>query len=328
MVENNPTAVIDDSIALGRRVLRAEAEALLASVDMLDEGFARACRLIVESARGVLLTGMGKSGLVARKWASTFSSTGTPAYFLNPAEASHGDLGILRDAGVLICLSASGETEELDIVLRHAREISASVIVTTRYPKSRLGRAADVVLPVILSREACPLNLAPTTSTTLMMAIGDALAMSVMQLKGFGAEDFAKLHPGGSLGRRLTLRVDTLMHQGENLPIVSPTDALDAVLVEMTRKRLGVAVVMSEEAIIGIITDGDLRRFLQKGGLRPAIARELMTENPKTLRLGSLASEARELLERNQIQHLVIVDGDGKLSGVIHFQDLLRARVL
>ncbi len=276
----------------------------------------------------MVLTGMGKSGLVARKWASTLSSTGTTSYFLNPAEAPHGDLGLIRENDLLIALSFSGETEELGYLLRHAKEIGVATIGVTGNSVSSLARQANLVLSVALKEEACPLGLAPTTSTTVMMALGDALAVTLMQMRGFTERDFARLHPGGSLGRRLWLRVSELMHTGEAIPVVTPIDTLDKVLVEMTRKRLGLAVVMEKETVLGIITDGDLRRYFQAHAWSSETkATELMTK-PRTLPTTALAVEARELMEANKIQQLLITDEGSKLVGVIHLHDLLKAKVV
>lgn len=320
----------NDLIASGRETIRLEAKALAGLVETIDATFATACGIILNCQGTVVLTGMGKSGLVARKWASTFASTGTKAYFLNPAEASHGDLGILHASDVLIALSFSGETDELRLVLRHARETSVRTIGVTANLQSSLAKHSEVVLNVLPSPEACPLGLAPTTSTTLMMALGDALAVALMNRRGFTERDFARLHPGGALGRRLWLRVSELMHKGDELPLVAPADTLESVLVEMTRKRLGLAIVMVGSRPAGIVTDGDLRRFFQKtvaGNRGEATASDLMTVGPKTISSYALAVEAREILESHKIQHLLVTDEKGGLVGVLHLQDLLRARV-
>jgi len=317
-----------DLLAIGRTTIEKEAQALAALVTALDDNFVRACQLIFNGKGTVLLTGMGKSGLVARKWASSFCSTGTRAYFINPAEAPHGDLGIMRPNDLLIALSFSGETEELGFILRHAKETGIPSIGVTGNPKSSLARQSSVILSLELSREACPLGLAPTTSTTLMMALGDALAVTLMEMRGFTENDFARLHPGGSLGRRLWLRVESLMHAGDAIPLVNPTDPLEKVLVEMTRKRLGLAVVMTGDAIAGVVTDGDLRRYFQKRGLeKGATASELMTRTPKTISPKALVVEAREVMETHSIHQLLVV-ANGKLAGVIHLQDLLHAKAL
>lgn len=317
-----------DWLLIGQRTIRKEVIALEGLANSLDNTFTQTAEQIHACRGTVLLTGMGKSGLVARKWSSTFSSTGTKSYFINPAEAPHGDLGILHGDDLLIALSNSGETEELGVILRHAREIGIGTIGVTGSPTSSLSRQVDLLLPVIVREEACPFNLAPTTSTTLMMALGDALAIVLMQMRGWTEKNFARLHPGGSLGRRLWLRVDQVMHTGQNLPKVRPDSSFDEVLLEMTQKRLGLAIAMEGDAVRGIITDGDLRRYFQRRrDERPAMARDLMTLEPKTISIDALAIEAREIMERNKIQHLLVMEGT-RLTGVIHLQDLLRAKVV
>ncbi len=318
-----------DLLLIGRRAIEKEGQALSALAPTLGDSFVKACELIFACKGTVLMTGMGKSGLVARKWASTFSSTGTKAYFINPAEAPHGDLGILHGDDLVVALSYSGETEELGYVLRHAKELGIPTIGVTGSPESSLARQTSLLLSVQVSEEACPLGLAPTTSTTLMMALGDALAVTLIQMRGFTENDFARLHPGGSLGRKLWLRVDSLMHAGTAIPKVDPQGSFAQVLMEMTQKRLGLTVVMEGEEIRGIITDGDLRRYFQrKGGNTQSVAGDLMTTHPKTISVKALAVEAREVMENNKIHQLLVVDSQGKLVGVIHLQDLLRAKVL
>lgn len=338
-----------DLLLLGRRTIEKEAKALQSFVLTLEESFVKSCEAIYACQGTVILTGMGKSGLVARKWASTLASTGTKAYFVDPAEAPHGDLGILRPNDILIALSYSGETKELGYVIRHARDLGIITIGITGNPESSLARQSTMVLSVHLSEEACPLNLAPTTSTTVMMALGDALSVTLMQMRGFTSEDFARLHPGGNLGRKLWLRVEELMHKGDAIPVVKPNDNFETVLIVMTRKCLGLAVVIDNGTICGVITDGDLRRYFQEGTRRRAAdprggdprsgeeafegkphttAADLMTINPKTIASNALAVEARELMERNSIHQLLIVDAHQALVGVLHLHDLLRAKVL
>jgi arabinose-5-phosphate isomerase len=320
---------MDDLLLSGRQTIRKEADALAAFVETLDGNFSEVCRKIFDSKGTVLLTGMGKSGLVARKWASTFLSTGTRSYFINPAEASHGDLGIVRPEDVLIALSYSGETDELNSILRYARENEIAIIGVTGNTNSSLAKQSSIVLSVFLNEEACPLGLAPTTSTTLMMALGDAITVTLMQMRGFTEKDFARLHPGGSLGRRLWLRVTELMHGGSALPVVSPQDSVEHVLVEMTQKRLGCTVVLENDEIRGIITDGDLRRLFQKGKLNSNLtAEQMMTPDPKRIEVTALADEAREVMEKGLIQQLLIVDKEGKLKGIIHLHDLFRKKVV
>jgi arabinose-5-phosphate isomerase len=319
----------NDLVLLGRKTIRKEAEALSSFVNQIDESFSKACEMLFQCKGTVLLSGMGKSGLVARKWSSTFSGTGTKSYFINPAEASHGDLGIIRSGDILIALSNSGETEELANVLRHAKEIGIPMIAVTGNPKSSLATQASLLLSVYLSEEACPLGLSPTTSTTLMMALGDAIAVTMMQMRGFTERDFAQLHPGGSLGRRLWLRVNEVMHKGISLPTSSLTDKLDTVLLEMTKKCLGMTVVVENEKIMGVITDGDLRRYFQNHQFNGnATAADLMTKNPKRISSMALALEAREIMEKNSIHQLLIVDENDKLQGVLHIHDLMRKKVM
>lgn len=319
----------NDLVLIGRRTVRQEAEALASFVDSLDERFAQACEILRACESTVVLTGMGKSGLVARKWAATFVSTGTKAYFLNPAEASHGDLGVLREGDVLVALSSSGETEELRSVLHYAKETHVPCIAVTQNETSSLATQSTVVLPVVVREEACPLGLAPTTSTTLMMALGDAIAVTLMQMRGFSENDFARLHPGGSLGRRLWLRVGALMHSGDKIPRVAPAAPLSDVLLEMTRKCLGVTVVCEGDSVLGLITDGDLRRAFQNKGMQEEwTARDLMTCHPKRVRETALAVEARELMEQSAIQQLLVDSAEGKLVGILHLHDLLRAKVV
>lgn len=318
-----------DLVLTGRRTLKQEAEALASMVDTLDETFGQTCELLFACKGAVVLTGMGKSGLVARKWASTFLSTGTKAYFLNPAEASHGDLGLLRAEDVLVALSLSGETQELRPVLNFARDSAVASVAVTQNPQSSMAEQATIVLPVQVREEACPLGLAPTTSTTLMMALGDAVAITLMQMRGFSEKDFARFHPGGSLGRRLWLRVGELMHTGEKVARVAPNTGIQDVLLEMTRKCLGLAVVMEGDQVRGIITDGDLRRAFQNRGFQAELcAEDILTTNPKRIRQSSLAADAADIMAQNSIQQLLIDDENGCFVGVVHLYDLLRAKVV
>jgi arabinose-5-phosphate isomerase len=315
-------------LEIGQNAILQEAGALSSLADCLDENFSLACELLVHCSGTVVLTGMGKSGLVARKWASTFMSTGTRAYFLSPAEASHGDLGLLREGDILVALSASGETEELRPVIQYAQENRVPYIAVTQNSHSSLAKTASVVLPVEVKAEACPLGLAPTTSTTLMMALGDAVAIVLMRRKGFSEKDFARLHPGGSLGRRLYLRVSSLMHTGEKIPVVAKETPLVEVLLEMTRKCLGLAVVMDESEIYGVITDGDLRRAFQSRGMDERLrAKDVSTLSPKRIQESALAVQAAEQMAQHSVQQLLVDDKNGRLVGVVHLFDLLRAKV-
>lgn len=318
----------EDAVKSARRVLEIEAEAVRGLIDRLDERFGRAVGLI-EACRGrVVVTGMGKSGLVGKKLAATLAATGTPALFLHPADGVHGDLGMLVRGDVVVALSNSGETDELLALLPAIKRLGAPLIVLTGNPRSRLAQHGDVVLDVSVREEACPMNLTPTTSTTAALALGDALAVAVLTRRGIRPEAFALLHPGGELGRRL-LRVEELMHRGAELPVVRDTAPVDAVIREMSAKRFGAtAVVDAAGGVVGIVTDGDLRRAFQRGGgTLPPTAADIMTRRPKTVGRGDLAATALELIERHAITQLLIVDDAGRLDGIIHLHDLLRAKI-
>lgn len=314
----------------GRRVLQVEAEAILALIPRLDERFDRAVEILRDCRGRVVLTGMGKSGSVAQKIASTLASTGTPAFFLHPAEGGHGDLGMLVRGDVVIAISNSGETDELIELLPAIKRLGLTLIALVGDPASTLARQSDVAIDVSVVKEACPLALAPTASTTAAMAMGDALAVALLEQRGFTEQDFALLHPAGSLGRRLLWRVQDLMHVGEQLPVI-PQDALmrDA-LAEISRKKLGMTAVVDDAGkLAGIITDGDLRRTLQKGiDLLQRQVRECMTPHPKTIDKEALAAKALEVMERHAITSLLIVGPEGRPEGVIHLHDLLRAGVV
>ncbi|MBI4013101.1 MAG: KpsF/GutQ family sugar-phosphate isomerase [Candidatus Rokubacteria bacterium] len=318
----------DDILKAARRVLEVEAEAVRALAERLDERFVRAVELL-EACRGrVVVTGMGKSGLVGKKLAATLAATGTPALFLHPADGLHGDLGMLVRGDVVVALSNSGETDELLGLLPAIKRLGAPLIVLTGSPASRLAQHGDVVLDVSVREEACPLNLTPTASTTAALALGDALAVALLGRRGIGPEDFARVHPGGALGRRL-VRVEELMHRGEAVPLVRVDASRDAVIREMSAKRLGAtAVVDAQGVLVGIVTDGDLRRAAQRGaGTLPATAGELMTRAPKTIGRSELAAAALEVMERHAITQLLIVDDAGRPDGIVHLHDLLRAKI-
>ena len=319
-----------ERLARARRVLDVEVAALAAVRERLDEGFVAAVDILLACRGKVVVTGVGKSGIVCRKIAATLASTGTPAFFLHAGEGGHGDLGTLERNDVLIAVSYNGESAEVLGLLPAARRLSLPLIAICGSAASSLGRASDVVLDVGVPEEACPHNLAPTASTTATMALGDALAIAVLEERGFSAEDFALLHPAGALGRRL-LRVEDVMHRDAALPLVPAAAPLHDTLVAITSKRLGVAgVVDAAGDLMGIITDGDLRRGLERGGdLRALTARELMTTSPKTIRGGALAAEAVALMERHSITSLfILADGSRRPVGVIHLHDLLRAGVV
>ena len=307
---------------LARRVLRTEAEAILSLLDRVDEHFDRAVQLLFECRGRVILTGMGKSGIICRKIAATLTSTGTPAFFLHPAEAIHGDLGVLQAGDVVVALSYSGETEEILRLLETIKRVGARIVALTGGPKSTLAKAADEVLDCAVSEEACPMNLAPTASTTAALALGDALAMALLVRKGFRQEDFATLHPGGKLGKRL-MRVEQLMHGGEQMPIVHPETAMRDVIYEMSRKGLGMTCVVGPNGeLVGLITDGDLRRHMSDTTLLGQTAEHVMTRGPVTIARNMLAVEALNLMEQRKITSLVVVDAVRRVEGVVHLHDL------
>ena len=315
-------------LTLARKVLQTEAAAILALVERLDDTFERAVRLILDCRGRVIVTGMGKSGIICRKIAATLSSTGTPAFFLHPAEAIHGDLGVLQAEDVILALSHSGETEEILRLLETIKRLGARLIALTGDCRSTLGRAADVALYCGVSEEACPLNLVPTASTTAALALGDALAMTVLAAKGFRQEDFASLHPGGKLGKKL-MRAEQLMHGGDQAPMVPIGAPMPDVIYEMSRKGLGMTCVIDEQnRLVGIITDGDLRRHMAGGAdLLLRTAGDVMTRNPVTIRPDTLAVEALLVLEQRKITAVVAVDEGGAVQGVVHLHDLWRTEM-
>ena len=315
-------------VALARKVLQTEAAAILALVDRLDERFDRAVRLLIECRGRVVVTGMGKSGIICRKIAATLSSTGTPAFFLHPAEAIHGDLGVLQSDDVIVALSYSGETDEILRLLETIKRLGATLIVLTGDCDSTLGQAADVALDCRVSEEACPLNLVPTASTTAAVALGDALAMTVLAAKGFRQEDFANLHPGGKLGKRL-MRVEQLMHSGEQTPVVDLNTTMTDLIYEMSRKGLGMACVVDDDRrLAGIVTDGDLRRHMSTtADLMSRKASDVMTPRPVTIGPAMLAVEALRVLEERKITSLVVVDDSRNVLGVVHVHHLWRTEL-
>ena len=326
-------------LTLARKVLQTEAAAILGLVDGLDARFERAVQLLLECRGRAIVTGMGKSGIICRKIAATFSSTGTSAFFLHPAEAIHGDLGVLQSDDVIVALSYSGETEELLRLLETIKRLGAHLIVITGAPQSTLGQAADVALDCHVSAEACPLNLVPTASTTAALALGDALAMTLSVVKGFRQEDFATLHPGGDLGTNAAIAVRTakrlmraeqLMHSGKNAPVVRTGDEMREVIYEISRKKLGMSCVVDDAGrLVGIITDGDLRRHMaDTRNLLASRAEAVMTRNPVTIGAETLAVEVLNTLERRKITAVVVVDGDQKVLGVVHLHDLWRTEMI
>ena len=317
------------ALDLARKVLRTEAAAILGLVDRIDGDFERAVQLLFDCRGRVIVTGMGKSGIICRKIAATLTSTGTSAWFLHPAEAIHGDLGAIRDEDVVLALSHSGETDELVRLLESIRRIGARLIAMTGDPRSTLARAADVTLDCSIAEEACPMNLVPTASTTAALALGDALTMTLLVRKGFREEQFASLHPGGKLGRRLA-RVEHVMHSGAAAPIVRAATAMPDVIHEMSSKRLGMTCVVDEGGVlIGIITDGDLRRLMMRARDVLALsALEVMTPRPITIARDVLAVEALKTMETHKITSVVVAGAAGSVEGVVHLHDLWRTQMI
>ena len=318
------------SLETAKRVLRVESEAIAGLIERLDARFEEAVELLRACKGRVVVTGLGKSGLVGRKLAATFASTGTPALFLHTGEALHGDLGMLTAGDVMLAISSSGETAELIELLETVKRLAVPLLALTANPKSTLAQASKIVLDIAVKEEACSLNLAPTASTAAAMAMGDALAIALLEARGFKAEDFAALHPGGRLGNKLR-RVESLMHQGENAPHVLPTTKMPDVIYEMSRKGLGLAAVTEANGkLLGIITDGDLRRVMQKRqeNVLGLTAADCMTRNPVTLARQELAASALRLMEEKKITSLLITDPTGKLQGVLHIHDLWTLQLL
>jgi arabinose-5-phosphate isomerase len=318
------------SLELAREVLRTEAAAVAALAARLDERFLAAVRLVLACRGRVVVTGVGKSGHVGRKIASTLASTGTPAFFVHPGEASHGDLGMITREDVVLALSYSGESDELRTILPIVKRLGAKLVALTGNTRSTLASLADVVLDARVEKEACPLDLAPTASTAAALALGDALAIAALDARGFGHEDFARSHPGGSLGRKLLTHVRDIMHTGEAVPRVDERASLADAVLEISRKRMGMtAVVDGAGRLAGLFTDGDLRRSLERGvDIRATSIAQVMTRGPRSIRPDALAAEAVDVMEANRITQLPVVDADGRLVGALNIHDLLRAKVL
>ncbi len=318
-----------DPLDLAKRVLQTEAAAILGLIPKLNGNFQRAVDLLHQCAGRVIVTGMGKSGIIAHKLSATLSSTGTPAIFLHAAEAVHGDLGVVQAGDVVIALSYSGETDELIRLLEAIRRLGAKLIALTGNPRSTLGQSADITLSCEVPEEACPMNLAPTASTTATLALGDALAMTLSRRKGFGEEHFATLHPGGRLGRKL-MRVEALMHAGDALPKVSPDALMRDVIHQMSSKRLGMTCVLDPQGVLqGVVTDGDLRRHMTSGSnLLERRAADVMTRRPVTIGRTLLAVDALRLMEERRITSVVVVDELGRAEGVVHLHDLWRTQMV
>ncbi|MBC7330805.1 MAG: KpsF/GutQ family sugar-phosphate isomerase [Synergistetes bacterium] len=313
-----------------KRVLEIEAREILTLRDRLGEEIVKAAKLIYSSPGRVVVMGMGKSGLVGRKISATLSSLGTPSFFLHPAEALHGDLGMVKKEDVALILSNSGETREVLLSLPYFKRIGTKIIAFTGKPSSTLAKESDIVLDTSVNQEACPLGLAPTSSTTVMLALGDALAVILARMRGLSKEDFAMFHPDGSLGRKLLLRIEDVMHTGREIPLVREWTVLKDALFEMTSKGFGTILVERDGHLVGILTDGDLRRLLERYGysLLDKKVGEVMIRNPKKIVLGKLAAEALALMERHEISVLPVVDGDDNIVGIVHIHDLLKAGIV
>jgi arabinose-5-phosphate isomerase len=320
------------AIALAQETLSIEAQALQAMAARVGDEFVQATQLLLACAGRVVVTGMGKSGHVGRKITATLASTGTPAMFMHPAEASHGDLGMITAADVVIAISNSGESEELTAILPLIKRMGVPMIAMTGRRQSALGQHADVVLDTSVDKEACPHNLAPTASTTAQLAMGDALAVSLLDARGFKADDFARSHPGGALGRKLLTLVSDVMRSGDGVPKVSPNANLMVLMKEVSAKGLGAcAVVDAQDQILGIFTDGDLRRLIEQGtsgDLRQLTAADVMKTQPRTVRADALAVEAADLMEAHRVTSVLVINADGRLCGALNSNDLMRAKVI
>ena len=320
----------DRALGLARATLDIEARAIDALKSRQGDGFVAALRLILACRGRVVVMGMGKSGHVGRKVAATLASTGTPAFFVHPGEASHGDLGMVTGGDLVLAISNSGESEEIAAIVPAIKRLGATLVAMTGNVESNLGRHADVVISSAVDQEACPLNLAPTASTTAQMALGDALAVALLDARGFREDDFARSHPGGSLGRKLLMHVADLMRSGDAVPRVGTDTVMNEMLHEMTRKGLGFTAVCDDAGqVTGIFTDGDLRRLIETGAdLRALRAGDVMSASPKLVRDDALAVAAAELMERHRVTGLLVVDGAGQLIGAINSNDLMRAKVI
>lgn len=311
-------------------VIETEARAVSELLPHIDDDFVAACRAILESSGRVVVLGVGKSGHIGNKIAATLASTGTPAFFVHAAEAAHGDLGMITHDDVVLVLSNSGETDEVKQLLPVLRRLDVDIIAMTGNPDSYLGNHADMVLNVAVSEEACPLGLAPTSSTTASLVMGDALAVALLETRGFTREDFARSHPAGQLGRRLIIRIRDLMHSGEAMPVVAIDASVSEAIVEISEKRLGMTVAVNNDgSVAGVITDGDLRRSLVKG-MNPheSLVRDVMSGNPVSIEPGTLAIEAVQLMQDRKIQGLLVIDDSQQLVGVLNFHDLLQSGVV
>lgn len=321
---------MNDLIEQAKNILRIEAEAVYALIDRIDESFLKAIDIMYLCEGKIVVTGMGKSGLIGKKIAATLASTGTPAFYLNPAEGSHGDIGMVAKNDAVLALSNSGETEEIIRILPTLKRLDIKIIAMTGNPASTLSRASDVSLDVSVKEEACPMGLAPTASTTAALAMGDAIAITLLNKRGFTEEDFAFFHPGGSLGKKLLLTVEDLMHVGNNIPVVHYDMLMKEAIMEISTKRLGItAVTDSDSRLLGVITDGDLRRGLEKWSqdFFSLKAGDVMTHRPKTITRNVLAAKAVAVMEKYAITVIIVTDESDRVEGVIHLHDLLKAGI-
>ncbi len=325
-----PTIDKDKVQSLARKVLTTEAQAVSALADRIDDQFSTACQLCIDCRGRIVVTGMGKSGHIGNKIASTLASTGSPAFFVHSGEASHGDLGMITGEDLVLAVSNSGETKEIITILPLIKRLAVPLITLTGNPDSTLARTADINLDVSVDEEACPMNLAPTASTTATLAMGDALAVALLESRGFTEEDFARSHPGGTLGRRLLLHVEELMHTGDSIPTVAIGTPLSEGLLEMSRKGLGMTAIVDKDGkLAGVFTDGDLRRSLDNAvDIHATRIEQVMTENGKTVRADMLAAEAVHLLDTHKITALIVVDENDKVIGALNIHDLLRAGIM
>jgi arabinose-5-phosphate isomerase len=317
-------------IALGKAVIAAEAQALLALNNRINNNFYEACELILSCKGRVIVTGMGKSGHIGGKIAATFASTGTPSFFVHPGEAGHGDLGMITSMDIIVALSNSGETREIITLVPVIKRLGVKLIVFSGDPNSTLGKNADIFIDTRVEKEACPLGLAPTTSTTVTLAMGDALAVALLESRGFSKEDFALSHPGGTIGRKLLLRVFDIMHTDNEIPVIEESTLLSEALIEMSRKGLGATVIANQrKQVLGIFTDGDIRRVLDANvDIKTAMVEEHMTAGCKTIGFDSLAVEALKMMNDYKINALPVIDEHGALAGIVNMHDLLRANVV
>lgn len=318
-----------DFIASAKRTIEQEARSVADLSHRINDNFARACQLILDCKGRVIVSGMGKSGHMGKKIAATLASTGTPAFFMHPGEASHGDLGMLTREDLLLPISYSGNSNELITLLPLIKRLGVPIVAMTANADSTLAKNCDVHLSIEVEREACPLALAPTSSATVTTVLGDALAIALLEARGFTAEDFAFSHPGGTLGRKLLLKIEDLMHTGDQLPVVSPSDRLSQALLEMSGKGFGMTTVQEQQTLVGVFTDGDLRRQIDKGiDIHSALMRDIMTRTPTTIARDTLAAEALKIMEEAKITALVVTDPEGQVCGIVHMHDLLRAGVV